>query len=388
MTILTRWVDRARDPRRRLAAAVVAMIVTWALIAAAPQAIREGVNEYRATFPRAVGLYVGSQVTVLGVNVGEITALEMQGTAVEVTFELDHRVRIPAQARAVVVAPTLVSDRRLELTPVYNGGPELAAGSLIPLARTAVPVEIDEVLQGVADLSTALGPRGANRSGALSALLRAGSQTLRGNGNRLNAAITELSHATVTAAGTGADLTSTMTNLAQLTRALVASDTPVRRLAATLQKVSRSLSSQRDALVGTVDGLASAMRELRSLVKDSGPAFTRDVAGILDVTRTVLKQEQALRETLNLAPVTLQNFIGTFDPQTSALTARIAVNGTLTSDPSLLLCQLISSNGLSEWCPVVNTLVDPIEPQLQGLPQPLGEGSEIGESRFGRGGLR
>jgi len=383
VSALTPWAVR----RRAVVVVVAAVLVGVGVVTVA--STDGGVDEYRATFPRTVGLYVGSHVSVLGVKVGEITDIDPQGTAVEVTFELDDEIRVPAAARAVVVAPTLVSDRRLELTPIYSGGPALTPGSEIPLERTAVPVEIDEVLEEVQDLSTALGPRGANRDGALNELLRAGSRTLDGNGESLNAAITELSRAVGTAAATGDDLGSTLTNLAQLTRALVASDTPVRRLAGTLQAVSGSLASQRAALVGTVDGLALAMQEIRTLVKDSGPALTQNVAGLLDVTRTILKEEQALRETLNLAPVTLQNFIGTFDPQTSALTARIALNGTLTTDPSLFLCQLISSNGLGQLCPVVNTLVDPIEPLLQGLPQPLGEGAELGDGVYeGPGGRR
>lgn len=375
MSELTRWCGR-----RRARVAVIATLFVAALAALTPLGDGGAVNEYRAILPRTVGLYVGSQVSVLGVKVGEITGLNPQGTAVEVSFELDRGVRIPAEARAVVVAPTLVSDRRLELTPSYDSGPALPPGHEIPLERTAVPVEIDQVLAGVQELSTALGPRGANRDGALNELLQAGSRTLEGNGDRLNAAIVELSRAVGTAAGSGDDLASTLNNLAQLTRALVASDAPVRRLAVTLRKVSKSLASQRGDLVGTVDGLAIAMTEIRSLVKESGPAITRNVAGILDVTRTVLKEEQALRETLNLAPVTLQNFIGTFDPQTSALTARIALNGTLTTDPSLLLCQLISSNGLAQWCPTVDRLIDPLEPLLNRLPQPLGEGPELGDN--------
>lgn len=384
MSMEERW---ARG-RRIAVLLVVGVLATAGAVAAAPAVTGSGA-EYRAVFPRTVGLYVGSQVSVLGVKVGEITDLEPQGTAVQVSFIVDDDLRIPAQARAVVVAPTLVSDRRLELTPVYSGGPALEPDSEIPLERTAVPVEVDEVLEEVQDLSTALGPRGANRDGALNDLLQAGSRTLKGNGSRLNDTVTEFSRAVATASGTGNDLASTLTNLAQLTRALAASDAPVRRLASTLEAVSGSLASQRDALVGTVDGLAVAMQEVRSLVRDSGPALTRNMAGLLDVTRTILKEEQALRETLNLAPVTLQNFIGTFDPQTSALTARIAVNGTLTTDPSLVLCQLISSNGLGRLCPIVNTLVDPVEPLLQGLPQPLGEGAELGDGVVeGSGGRR
>jgi len=360
---------------RLLVAAGAAAVVLAAV--GAPAAAASG-EEYRAELSRAVGLYVGSDVRVLGVQVGEVTGLEARGELVEATFEIDDdEVRVPATARAVVVAPTLVSDRHLELTPPYDGGPELAPGSLIPLARTAVPVEVDQVFAAVGELATALGPQGANRDGALDQLVRTGATALDGNGAAIRTAVEQLSAAVATVDGGGEDLATTLEQLATLTAALAAADEPVRELSGTLTAVADSLATQRGALAGSIDGLGTALAEIRSLVQESGPGLTENVAGLLDVTRTVLSQEQALRETLNLAPVTLQNFIGTFDPQTSTLSARPALNGTLTDDPSLVLCQLIASNGLGSLCPAVNAVVDPLEPFLGSLPQPLGDGPEF-----------
>lgn len=369
---------------RRLA--VVAGAAAALLAAAGAPAVASNGEAYRAQLTRAVGLYVGSDVRVLGVQVGEVTELEAKGELVEATFQVDDGIRIPATAQAVVVAPTLVSDRHLELTPPYDGGPELAPGSLIPLARTAVPVEVDQVLGAVGELASALGPEGANRDGALDRLVRTSASALDGNGVAIRTALEQLSAAVTTVDGGGADLATTLEQLATLTAALADADEPVRQLSATLTAVADSLADQRGALAGSVDGLGAALAEVRALVEDSGPALTANVAGLLDVTRTVLSQEQALRETLNLAPVTLQNFVGTFDPQTSTLSARPAVNGTFTDDPSLVLCQLIASNGLGSLCPAVDAVVDPLEPLLNRLPQPLGDGGEFSTLFPGRAG--
>lgn len=341
--------------------------------------IRPEQQTYRAEVQRAVGLYVGSDVSILGVKVGEVTAVVPHGQTVEVQFRLPDDVRVSAATRAVLVAPTLVSDRRLELTPAYTSGPVLEPGATIPLERTAVPVEIDQVLGAVQDLSTTLGPAGANRNGALSDLVRSGARALRGNGDSLNRAVSALSQALATADAGGSDLAATLTNLSTITAAFAVADQPVRQLSSTLASVSRSLAAKRTDLVGAVDSLGTAMQEIQSLVRESGPAFSANVAGILDTTRTILKQEQALRETLNLAPVALQNFIGTFDPQTSTLNARVAINGTATTDPGLLLCQLVASNGLGAFCPALRAALAPAGSLLQNLPQPLGEGQEFGD---------
>jgi phospholipid/cholesterol/gamma-HCH transport system substrate-binding protein len=341
---------------------------------------------YTAQFQRTVGLYRGSKVTVLGVPVGNVVGVAPHGAFVTVRFRVSRKVSIPAAARAVVVAPTLVSDRGLELTPAYTSGPTLRPAAVIPLERTAVPVEIDQVLTSVKELSDSLGPNGANRHGALNQLVRSGANAFRGNGPAFKSAIVSLNQALAAVDGGSDDLATTLKNLAVITAAFARADQPVLRLSSTLAKVTRSLADQRGELVGAVDSLGTAMREIQALVRESGPAFTSNVAGILDSTRTILKQEQALRETLNLAPVALQNFIGTFDPQTSALNARVAINGTLTTDPSLLICQLISSNGLGSRCPAVNTVLDPLEPLLQSLPKPLGEGPEVDSFVPGRTG--
>ncbi|NED70021.1 mammalian cell entry protein, partial [Streptomyces sp. SID10244] len=64
---------------------------------------------------------------------------------VEIKMQVDKDTPIPADAKAVVVAQSLVSGRFVQLTPVYAGGPKLAASADIPMNRTAVPVEWDDI---------------------------------------------------------------------------------------------------------------------------------------------------------------------------------------------------------------------------------------------------
>ena len=68
--------------------------------------------------------------------------------------------RVAADARAVIVAQNLVSARFVGLTPSGGVGPTIPDGAVIPLSRTAVPVEWDEVKEQLARLATDLGPAG------------------------------------------------------------------------------------------------------------------------------------------------------------------------------------------------------------------------------------
>ncbi|MCP2169309.1 MlaD family protein, partial [Goodfellowiella coeruleoviolacea] len=169
---------------RYLAVACVLVLV----VAGALWWVFRGANSRRITayFSSAVGVYVGSDVRVLGVRVGSVDEVVPEGERVRVGLSVDRAVAVPEQARAVVVAPSVVSDRYVQLAPVYVGGPRLGDNAVIPRERTATPVELDQLYASLDGLATALGPGGANADGALSELLRTGAANLGGNGQALH----------------------------------------------------------------------------------------------------------------------------------------------------------------------------------------------------------
>ena len=65
---------------------------------------------------------------------------------------------VPADVRAAILSPSLVSARAIQLVPAYSGGPKLAAGATIPQDRTAVPVEWDDFRQQLEKLTDSLQP--------------------------------------------------------------------------------------------------------------------------------------------------------------------------------------------------------------------------------------
>ena len=94
-----------------------------------------------AYFDNTNGVFVGDEVRILGVPVGAIEKIQPQPQRAAVSFWIDRKYRVPADARAVILAPQLVTARAIQLTPAYTGGPALADGAVIPQDRTAVPME-------------------------------------------------------------------------------------------------------------------------------------------------------------------------------------------------------------------------------------------------------
>ncbi|EUA87167.1 mce related family protein [Mycobacterium ulcerans str. Harvey] len=111
-----------------------------------------------AYFENSNGVFTGDEVRILGVPVGKITSIEPQPESVKVSFWYDSKYIVPADAKAAILSPTLVTSRAIQLTPAYTGGPAMSDNAVIPRQRTAVPVEWDDVRAQLAKLTKELQP--------------------------------------------------------------------------------------------------------------------------------------------------------------------------------------------------------------------------------------
>ncbi|MFW5472402.1 MCE family protein [Knoellia sp. CPCC 206450] len=349
---------------------VMAALVVVGLVAAAVVLWpRGGTKTVTGDFSRAVGLFPGSDVRVLGVRVGEVKAVEPRGESVRVTFEVEDDVKVPAQAKAAVVAPSLVSDRYVQLLPAYTTGPQMQDGARIPQERTAVPVELDRVSQSLDDLMVALGPDGANKEGALTRVLDTGARNLKGNGENLHEMNRNLSQAVQTFAEGRGDLFATVKNLETFTGMLATNDAQVRRLNADLSKVSDQLDGERDDLEAALKNLAVALAEISTFVKDNRAVLTEDIDQLTALTTAVAAKRDSLAATLDNAPVALSNLQLAYNPPSGTLDTRANVEGL--DDPALILCSLLTgATGTGNANPNLCTTLQGLIPK-GGLPGAL-----------------
>ncbi|MGH8894769.1 MAG: MCE family protein [Actinomycetes bacterium] len=305
-----------------------------------------GSRTVRAEFVRAVGLYEGSDVRILGVKVGEVTDVSPDGDRVVAELTYDEKYQVPADAKAVVVAPSVVSDRYVQLTPVYDGGPKLANGARIGLEQTAVPVELDRIFSSLDDLNVALGPQGANKNGALSRLLAVGADNLEGEGENINTTLRDFSRAIGTLSDGKQDLFGTVRNLQVFTTALARSDTHVRAFNDDLASVADQLAAEREDLALALKHLAVALSEVASFVKENRKNLTTDIEGLADITGTLAKQKDAMAEVLDAGPVALSNLQNAYNPSSGTLDTRN--NEAQQDDPALYICSFLTALGEPE----------------------------------------
>lgn len=285
-----------------------------------------GAKRITAYFNETVGVYPGSDLRVLGVKVGTVDTVTPQGTQVRVTMTLDHDVTVPANVDAVVVSPSVVSDRYIQLSPVYNGGPRLVDDAVIPVDRTATPVELDQLYHSLDQLTTALGPSGANAKGSLSDLLNTGAANLGGNGQALGAMIQQFGAATRTLSGSSANLFGTIDNLQQFTNMLKDNDGQVRDAENQLASVSGFLAADRQDLAGALNELATALQQVQGFIQSNRARIRSNVDKLASLTQILVNQRASLAESLDVFPLAATNLLNAYDPSKGTLDGRADLN--------------------------------------------------------------
>ncbi len=313
--------------RRALSLAIVLAVIAAGAVTAGLLAFGgPGGDRVTAYFDHAVGVYPGSDLRILGVKVGTVDAVTPKGTQVEVTLTLDHGVKVPAGAGAVVVAPSVVADRYVQLTPAYTGGPRLKDHAVIPATRTATPVEVDQLYDSVTQLSKALGPNGANATGALSDLLDTGAANLDGNGKAIGDSIAQLGAASKTLNGRSDDLFATLSYLQSFTAMLKANDGKVKAATDQLSTVSGFLADDKEDLGGALQQLSTALGQVKTFVQDNRTRLKTSVTKLEPITQTLVDQRASLAELLDTAPLAADNVLNAYNPRTGALDGRADIN--------------------------------------------------------------
>lgn len=383
--------------------------MTVALAASTVAVLWPGGEDKRLTayFDRTVAIYPQSHVRVLGVTIGEVTAVRPMGDTVRVDMAYDAERKIPADAAAVILSPSLAADRYIQLTPVYQGGAALEDRATIPISRTATPVEVDEIFGSIDDLTTALGPDGANADGSLSRLLQVGADNLAGQGDNLRETTENLADAARTLSSGREDLFHTVENLQTFTTALATADRQVRAFNADLAAVSAQLDGERDELAAALANLSIALEEITRFVRANRDELTDGVEDLTKVTNVLIRQQDSLAALLDTIPLATSNAWNTFEPTSQTLATRI--NLQQVQNPAMFVCSLLYSLGVppAECEPLLGPLnliardgiplgIDPsVIPFLTGNPdiRPLppdarGDGSPGDSGRAGRNSSR
>lgn len=315
----------------------VAVVVIAALVAVGLYFVTGGgKNTVTAAFTSTTGLYEGDEVRVLGVTVGSIDSIEPGQGQSRVRMSIDSSVDLPADARAVIIAPSLVSARFVQIAPAYSGGPKLVDGAQIPLERTAVPVEWDEIKAELTKLSAALGPVGDDKQGSFGRFVDTAADNLDGNGQKFRDTLRELSATMTTLSDGRTDLFGTIRNLQKFVEVLSASNEQIVQFSGRLASVSSVLAGASEDLGAGLDSLDIALADVKRFLDGTGGELTEGVEKLADVTQTLVDKRPQIEQVLHSGPTAMVNFYQLYKPAQGSLTGAVALNNS--ASPLSFLC--------------------------------------------------
>ena len=176
------------------------------------------------------------------------------------------------------MSTSILTDRQIELTPPYRGGPVLENHDTIGLTRTKTPVEFSRVLGVLDRVSKSLEGDG-HGGGPIADVLNGGADVVNGNGARIKQALDELSRALRLSSDGGAasreQITAIIKNVSSLFDAAAANDAKLREFASTIHQLSQILA---DEDIGS----GSTGKKLEQLIQRAGD--------LLDANRDTIRK--------------------------------------------------------------------------------------------------
>lgn len=255
-----------------------------------------GTYSVAAEFTRAIGVYPGSPVRQLGIEVGQITDVENTGDTVRVGMRIEDDVDLPADAYAVIVPVTALGERYIQLGPVFDEGPTLEDGDLIPTDRTQVPFEVDELLRGLESYVGAIDPENA------SALITNLAEIVDGQGAEINDLIGSASTTLSVLADKGDEIGGIVDSLAELSASLGGRTETIQELVRSYETVSGVLADNDEALNRFILDLNDVAVEVRDLLQRHDQPLRDDIGNLTTVGRTLQRNISRLRTVIAETP--------------------------------------------------------------------------------------
>jgi phospholipid/cholesterol/gamma-HCH transport system substrate-binding protein len=369
----------------RLAKIGLAIVLTACLVAGVMVAVRipaaAGKTRIVGYFDNSNGLFAGDEVRILGVPVGKVDTIQPQAQRVKITFWVDSKYKIPADVRAAILSPQLITSRAIQLTPPYTSGPVMASGTVIPQDRTAVPVEWDDLRAQLQKLTDALQPTQPGGVSTLGAFINTAADNLRGEGANIRDTLIKVSQAFSILGDHSEDTFGTVKNLAVLVTALQDSSTLLGRLNHNMAAVTALLADDPNQVGQAVRDLNSAVGDVQRFISDNRDALSTSADKLSSISTAVVDSLDDIKQTLHVAPNAFQNFLNIYQPSQAALTGALALNNF--ANPITFLCgaiQAASRLNNEQSAKLCVQYLAPIIKNRQFNFPPLGENLIVGEA--------
>ena len=296
-----------------------------------------------AYFTTATAIYPGDEVRIAGVKVGSIDSIQPVGTQAKMTLHIDRGIRVPADAKAVIVTQNLVSARYVQLTPAYESGPTMDDGAVIPIERTAVPVEWNEVKEQLMRLATELGPNNGMSTGSVGRFIDSAANALAGNGDKLRQTLAQLSGVGRILADGSGDIAGTITNLQTFVTALRDSNEQIVQFQDRFATLTSVVNDSRSDLDAALKNLSDVVGDTTRFIQGTRDKTAGQIQRLANVTQNLADHRMDLENVLHIAPHSIANAYNMFDLRTGAASGVFVLSNM--SNPVWFICGMVGALG-------------------------------------------
>lgn len=279
-------------------------------------------NTAIAYFPAANALYVGDKVQIMGIRVGSIDAIEPVGNKMKVTFHYRNEYKVPANAFAVILNPTLVASRSIQLEPPYEGGPVLANNAELPEDRNQVPVEWDDLRNNITRIINELGPTKDQKKGPFGDVIESFADSLAGKGKQINDTLNRLSTAVSTLDEGRGDFFSVLRSLALFVNALHQDDQNFVALNKELSQFTDRLTTSDHAAADAIQQTDTLLSTASTFLNENRDVLRHDIDNLDEVTTALVQPVpfDGLETALHILPHMAANVLAIYEPAHGGLT--------------------------------------------------------------------
>lgn len=289
--------------RRPIPVAIISLVVLALVSVAAYHSDRlpliGGGTTYTAEFSEAGGLQAGDPVSIAGIRVGRVSAVELAGDRVLVAM----RVRdawIGDQTSASIQIRSLLGAKSVSLDP--SGTDEMDPDEVIPLARTTAPYDVVEALNGLSGAVQEIDIPALEQS------LRTLADTFRNTPAQVRGTLDGLSRLSRTIASRDQQIAHLLAGTHTVSRVLAERNTEFERLLADGNLLLGEVARRREAIGALLTGTQTLSRELRALVAENAQQLRPALAQLDRVAAVLQRNQDNLDRALDLAPATIRLF--------------------------------------------------------------------------------
>ena len=259
-----------------------------------------GQYNVKVELPVAGGLYARGNVTYLGVQVGLVKDARLTRDGVEALLSLQSDVKIPSDLDAQVHSQTAVGEQYVELVPRNATSTPLKNGDVIPLDRTTVAPDINELLDATNRGLKAI--PGDN----LKTVIDESYTAFNGLGPELSRLVRGSASLAIDARNNLKDLTNLADNSAPILDTQTDTSDSVRAWASHLATITGQVQTHDSDLNGVLRDGPAAFDETKQLLDRLQPTLPVLLTNLVSVAPVLVTYQASIEQLLVLVPMGVQ----------------------------------------------------------------------------------